>query len=40
MVDTIPSNLVASSVGVEKLEYLQFEEEVAARPDLTGISEP
>jgi LemA protein len=40
MVDTIPSNLVASSVGFDKREYLQFEEEVEERPDITGISEP
>jgi len=24
---------------MDKLEYLQFEEEVASRPDITGISE-
>jgi LemA protein len=40
MVDTIPSNLVASSVGFDKMEYLQFEEDVGERPDITGISEP
>ena len=39
MTDTIPSNLVASAAGVEKREYLQFEDEVEARPDLAGISE-
>jgi len=39
MTDTIPSNLVASAAGVVKREYLQFEEEVEARPDLAGISE-
>jgi LemA protein len=39
MVDTIPSNVVAGSTGMEKLDYLQFEEEVGERPDITGISE-
>jgi LemA protein len=39
MVDTIPSNVVAGSAGIGKLEYLQFEEEVEIRPDLTGIAE-
>jgi LemA protein len=39
MTDTIPSNMVAGAAGVEKLDYLQFEEEVEARPDLAGISE-
>ena len=39
MVDTIPSNVVAGSTGMEKLDYLQFEEEVVKRPDITGISE-
>jgi len=38
MVDSIPSNVVASSTGMEKLGYLEFEEEVEARPDITGIS--
>lgn len=39
MVDTIPSNFVASMAALDKLEYLQFEENVEARPDLAGISE-
>jgi LemA protein len=39
MVDTIPSNIVASSTGMVKLDYLQFEEEVEKRPDIVGISE-
>jgi LemA protein len=39
MVDTIPSNIVAGSTGMEKLNYLQFEEEVEKRPDIVGISE-
>lgn len=39
MVDTIPSNVVASSSGLEKLDYLRFEEEVEERPEITGISE-
>ncbi len=38
MVDSIPSNVVAGSTGMEKLGYLEFEEEVEARPDITGIS--
>ena len=39
MVDTIPSNVVARSAAMDKLDYLQFEEEVEVRPDITGISE-
>lgn len=39
MVDTIPSNVVARSSGMEKLGYLEFEEEVEKRPDIAGISE-
>ena len=39
MVDTIPSNVVASSSGLDKLDYLRFEEEVEERPEITGISE-
>ena len=39
MTDTIPSNMVAVAAGVEKLDSLQFEEDVEARPDLAGISE-
>lgn len=39
MVDSIPSNVVARSAGLDKLDYLQFEEEVEERPDMTGISE-
>ncbi len=39
MVDTIPSNVVASSAGLDKLDYLRFEEEVEERPEITGISE-
>ena len=38
MVDSIPSNVVANSTGMEKLGYLEFEEKVEARPDITGIS--
>jgi LemA protein len=38
MVDSIPSNVVASSTGMDKLGYLEFEEAVEARPDITGIS--
>ena len=39
MVDTIPSNVVARSAAMDKLDYLQFEEKVEVRPDITGISE-
>ena len=39
MVDTIPSNMVARSSGLDKLDYLRFEEEVEERPEITGISE-
>ncbi|MFW6117729.1 MAG: LemA family protein [Thermoproteota archaeon] len=38
MVDTIPSNMVAKSVGMEKLEYLEFEEEVEQAPILKDIA--
>lgn len=38
-VDMIPSNVLARSIGMQKLGYLQFEEEVERRPDITGISE-
>lgn len=38
MVDTIPSNVVARSAALDKLDYLRFEEEVEERPDITGIS--
>jgi len=39
MNDTIPSNVVANIAGHEKLDYLQFEEDVDQRPDVTGISQ-
>jgi len=39
MVDTIPSNLVARGVGLDKLDYLQFEEDVEAAPIIAGITE-
>ena len=39
MVDTIPSNVVARSADLDKLDYLRFEEEVEERPEITGISE-
>lgn len=32
MLDTIPSKYVASSLGMAKMEYLEFEEEVEKRP--------
>ncbi len=34
MIDTIPSNMIAALMGLKKLEYLQFEEEVEKRPEL------
>ncbi len=34
MTDVVPSNLVASLFRFTKLEYLEFEEEIAKRPDL------
>jgi len=39
MNDTIPSSFVANIAGLEKLAYLQFEEDIEARPDVTGISQ-
>jgi LemA protein len=38
MVDTIPSNIIAGSAGIGKLDYLQFDEAVERRPDVTGIA--
>ena len=35
MVDTIPSNLVARLAGLFKLEYLEFEEEITKRPEIS-----
>ena len=37
MVDTIPSNVVAGVLGLKKLEYLQFGEEVEKAPEVKGI---
>jgi len=34
MLDTIPSKFVASSLGMSKMEYLEFEEEVEERPKI------
>jgi len=39
LVDTIPSNIVARSASIGKLDYLQFEEAVESRPNITGIAE-
>ncbi|MFP3951739.1 MAG: LemA family protein [Candidatus Bathyarchaeia archaeon] len=39
MVDTIPSNIVARSSCMSKMEYLEFEEEVKEAPIIEGISE-
>jgi len=33
-IDTIPSNIVAAMFGFRKMGYLEFEEEIARRPDL------
>jgi len=38
MNDTIPSSWVAGIAGLVKLDYLQFEEGIEARPDVTGIT--
>lgn len=35
MTDVIPSSIVASMFGFLKLSYLEFEEEISKRPDLT-----
>ncbi len=35
MIDTIPSNVVASLMGLRKLDYLQFEEGIERRPELS-----
>lgn len=37
MRDTIPSNFVAGMLGMEKLEYLRFGDEVDSPPKVTGI---
>lgn len=37
MRDTIPSNFVAGVLGMEKLEYLRFGDEVESPPKVTGI---
>jgi LemA protein len=35
MIDTIPSNLVARLSGLTKLQYLEFEEEITKRPEIS-----
>ena len=35
MQDTIPTNLVAGIMNSEKLDYLQFDEDLSKRPDVT-----
>ena len=35
MVDTIPSNIVANLFGFRKLDYLEIEEEVERRPEIS-----
>jgi len=35
MVDTIPSNMVARFSGLSKLQYLEFEEEITKRPEIS-----
>jgi LemA protein len=37
MVDTIPTNFVAGLLGMSKLEYLKFGDEIEAPPKVTGI---
>jgi LemA protein len=37
MRDTIPSNFVAGMLGMDKLEYLKFGDEVESPPKVTGI---
>ncbi len=37
MVDTIPTNFVAGVLGMKKLEYLKFGDEIEAPPKVTGI---
>jgi LemA protein len=34
MTDTIPSNIIAGALGFEKLQYLEFEEEIARPPKI------
>jgi len=34
MLDTIPSKYVASSIGMAKMEYMEFEEEIERRPEI------
>jgi LemA protein len=34
MIDTIPSNIVGALMGMRKLEYLQFEEEIQKTPKI------
>jgi LemA protein len=38
MVDTIPSNFVARTQGMVKLDYLEFEDGSDLRPDVSGIA--
>ncbi len=38
MLDTIPSNMVGLLAGLEKLSYLQFEEEIEKTPVVEGIT--
>ena len=37
MVDTIPTNIVAGVLGLSKLEYLKFGDEVEVAPKVSGI---
>ena len=37
MVDTIPTNIVAGVLGLSKLEYLKFGDEVVVAPKVSGI---
>jgi LemA protein len=35
MTETIPSNIVASLIGMQRLKYLEFEEEIERPPEIT-----
>jgi LemA protein len=37
MVDTIPTNFVAGALGLKKLDYLKFGDEIETPPKATGI---
>jgi LemA protein len=37
MIDTIPTNIIASSIGMKKLDYLRFEGNLEKAPEVKGI---